>query len=42
MERKFERKEKDQPLTKIGNTQKPKDFDLEKTTLNKKDKVKNN
>jgi len=41
MERKFERTKKDQPLGKLGDTSKPKDFDLESNTINKKDKEKN-
>jgi hypothetical protein len=41
MERKFERNTEDQPLGKLGDRSKPKDFDLPKDTINKKDKEKN-
>ena len=40
MERKFERKTEDQPLGKLGDRSKPKDFDLEKENINKKNKEK--
>jgi|GEM_PF-5877979 len=40
MERKFERKKEDKPLGEIGDRSKPKDFDLGKKTINKKDKEK--
>jgi len=40
MERKFERKKEDAPLGKMGDRSKPKDFDLGKGTINKKDKEK--
>jgi hypothetical protein len=41
MKRKFERKTEDQPLGKLGDLSKPKDFDLTHDTINKKDKEKN-
>jgi hypothetical protein len=41
MERKFERKTEDKPLTELGDRSKPKDFDLGEKTINKKDKEKN-
>lgn len=40
MERKFERTKKDAPLGEIGDRSKPKKFDLDTETINKKDKEK--
>ncbi|WP_262707146.1 hypothetical protein [Nonlabens ponticola] len=40
MERKFERKDKEAPLGKLGDRSKPKDFDLGTDSINKKNKEK--
>ncbi|WP_262497913.1 hypothetical protein [Nonlabens agnitus] len=40
MERKFERTKSDSPLGEIGDRSKPKDFDLDSNTINKKEKEK--
>ncbi|WP_262491937.1 hypothetical protein [Nonlabens sp. YIK11] len=40
MERKFERTKSDKPLGEMGDRSKPKDFDLDSTTINKKEKEK--
>ncbi len=40
MERKFKRTKTDAPLGELGDRSKPKDFDLEKDTLNQKNKEK--
>ncbi len=40
MERNFKRKKTDAPLGELGDRSKPKDFDLEAETINKKNKEK--
>lgn len=41
MAKKFERSDQDKPLGEFGDRRKPKDVDLEKDTINQKDKEEN-